>query len=313
MQLSAIDTNLLVVLDALLQEGHVGRASRRVALSPSATSHALSRLRELLGDPLLVRAGRQLVLTPRATELAPQVRQLMEQMERILRPPETFQPAKLERTFALLTTDHIEFVLLRQLDPRLRAEAPSLILHSRPIGPDAVDELRGGRADLAFGVFSGLPDDISRQDLFTDRFVTLVRKGHPALARPLTLKRFVEFEHLLIAPRGTATAHIDELLAEQGLKRRVVRTLGTFLSAPFLVSQSDYVVTMSARIAEALVPLLGLRVLATPLPLEPYTLTQIWHRRHDREPAHTWLREITARAASELPPIRPRATMTARS
>lgn len=310
MQLSAIDTNLLVVLDALLQEAHVGRASRRVALSPSATSHALARLRELLGDPLLVRAGRRLVLTPRATELAPQVRQLMEQMERILRPPETFQPAKLERTFSLLTTDHIEFVLLRRLDPLLRAQAPKVVLHSRPIGPDAVDELRGGRAELAFGVFPSLPDDIASQELFKDRFVTLVREGHPVLDRPLTLKRFAELEHVLIAPRGTATARMDELLAQRGLKRRVVRTLGTFLSAPFLVSQSDYVVTMSARIAESLVPLLGLRALEPPIPFE-YTLTQIWHRRLDTEPAHTWLRALTAQAASELPRIRLRGATSA--
>lgn len=210
----------------------------------------------------------------------------------------------------LLTTDHIEFVLLRRLDPLLRAQAPKVVLHSRPIGPDAVDELRGGRTDLAFGVFPSLPDDIASQELFKDRFVTLVREGHPVLDRPLTLKRFAELEHVLIAPRGTATARMDELLAQRGLKRRVVRTLGTFLSAPFLVSQSDYVVTMSARIAESLVPLLGLRALEPPIPYD-YTLTQIWHRRLDTEPAHTWLRSLTAQAASELPRIRLRGTSSA--
>jgi len=305
MQLSSIDTNLLVVLDALLQEGHVGRAARRVALSPSATSHALSRLRELLGDPLLVRAGRRLVLTPRATELAPQVHHLMEQMQRILRPPASFQPATLERTFQLLTTDHIEFVLLRRLDPLLRAQAPQVVLHSRPIGPDAVDELRAGRVDLAFGVFPELPEDIAQQELFKDRFVTLVREGHPVLKRPLTLKRFAELEHVLIAPRGTSTSRMDDLLAQHGLKRRVVRTLGTFLSAPFLVAQSDYVVTMSARIAEALVPLLGLRALEPPIPFE-YTLVQLWHRRQEADPAHAWLRQLCVRTASELPSLSPR-------
>ena len=303
MQLPAIDTNLLVVLDALLQEGHVGRASKRLALSPSATSHALARLRELMGDPLLVRAGRQLVLTPRAVSLAPQVRQLMEQMERLLQPPEAFQPAKLERAFRLLTTDHIEFVLLRRLDPLLVAEAPRVVLHSRPIGPDAVEELRADRADVAFGVFPGLPDDIASEELFKDRFVTLVREGHPALARPLTLKRFAELEHVLVAPRGTPTSRVDTLLAEKGLKRRVVRTVGTFLAAPFLVAQSDYVVTMSARVAESLAPLLHLRVLESPVSYE-YTLTQIWHRRLDRDPAHAWFRGLTARVASELPRLR---------
>ncbi|WP_148273349.1 LysR family transcriptional regulator [Stigmatella aurantiaca] len=305
-QLSSIDTNLLVVLDALLQEGHVGRASKRVALSPSATSHALARLRELLGDELLVRAGRQLVLTPRAIALAPQVRQLMEQMERILRPAESFHPAKLEHTFRVLTTDHIEFVLLRPLDRFLTDEAPRVILHNRPMVPDAVEELRGGRADLAFGVFTDLPDDISSQELFKDRFVTLVREGHPVLARPLTLKRFAELDHVLVAPRGTATSRMDLLLAERNLKRRVVRTLGSFLSAPFFVAQSDHAVTLSARIADALAPLLGLRVLEPPIAYE-YTLTQIWHRRWDADPAHAWLRQLTARVASGLPALRPKA------
>ncbi|HLM46693.1 MAG TPA: LysR substrate-binding domain-containing protein, partial [Myxococcaceae bacterium] len=257
------------------------------------------------GDPLLVRAGRRLVLTPRATELAPQVRQLMEQLERILQPPSSFQPATLERTFQLLTTDHIEFVLLRRLDPLLRAQAPQVVLHSRPIGPDAVDELRAGRVDLAFGVFPELPEDIAQQELFKDRFVTLVREGHPVLKRPLTLKRFAELEHVLIAPRGTSTSRMDDLLAQHGLKRRVVRTLGTFLSAPFLVAQSDYVVTMSARIAEALVPLLGLRALEPPIPFE-YTLVQLWHRRQEADPAHAWLRQLCVRTASELPSLSPR-------
>ena len=303
MRLSAIDANLLVVLDALLQEGHVGRASRRLALSPSATSHALARLRELLGDPLLVRAGRRFVLTPRASELVPQVRQLMEQMERILQTPETFQPSTLERTFLLLTTDHIEFVLLRPLDRLLTAEARQVVLHSRPVGPDAVEELRASRADLAFGVFSELPRDISSQALFQDRFVTLVREGHPALSRPLTLKRYAALEHVLVAPRGTPSSRMDALLAERGLARRVVRTLGTFLAAPFLVAESDHVVTLSARLAEALAPLLGLRVLEPPIAFE-YTLLQIWHRRLDTDPAHAWFRGLTARVASELPRLK---------
>lgn len=304
MRLSAIDVNLLVVLDALLQEGHVGRASRRLALTPSATSHALARLRELLGDPLLVRAGRRFVLTPRASELVPQVRQLMEQMERILQSPEAFQPAKLERTFLLLTTDHIELVLLRPLDRLLTVEAAQVILHSRPVGPDAVEELRASRADLAFGMFPGLPKDLSSQVLFQDRFVTLVREGHPALSRPLTLRRFAALEHVLVAPRGVATSALDTLLAERGLKRRVVRTLGTFLAAPFLVAQTDHVVTLSARMAEALAPLLGLRMLEPPIPLE-FTLMQVWHRRLDTDPAHAWFRGLAARVASELPPLRP--------
>ena len=301
MRLSSIDTHLLVTLDALLQEESVHAAAQRIALSPSATSHALARLRELFGDPLLVRAGRKLKRTARAEALAPRVREVVTAMEAIFQPPESFTPATLERTFQLLTTDHIEFVLLRRLDPVLTQEAPRVRLQSRPIVPDAVTELRNGTVDLAFGVFGALPDDILRQDLFTDRFVTLVRAGHPVLRGPFTLKRFVELEHVLVAPRGTAVGSVDALLAERGLKRRVTRVLGSFLSAPFLVAQSDAVVTMSARLAEPLVPLLGLKALEPPLPVEPYTLCHLWHRRSDADPAHAWLRALTARVAASLP------------
>lgn len=306
MRLSGIDTHLLVTLDALLQEESVHGAARRIALSPSATSHALARLRELFQDPLLVRAGRKLKRTPRAESLAPRVREVVAAMESLFTPPESFTPATLERTFQLLTTDHIEFVLLRRLDAVLTAEAPRVRLHSRPIVPDAVTELRNGTVDMAFGVFGALPDDILREDLFTDRFVTLVRAGHPVLRGPFTLKRFVELEHVLVAPRGTAVGSVDALLAERGLKRRVTRVLGSFLAAPFLVAQSDAVVTMSARLAEPLVPLLGLKALEPPLPVEPYTLCHLWHRRADADPAHAWFRGLVSRVAADLPrlPVR---------
>lgn len=306
MRLSGIDTHLLVTLDALLQEESVHGAARRIALSPSATSHALARLRELFQDPLLVRAGRKLKRTPRAESLAPRVREVVAAMESLFTPPESFTPATLGRTFQLLTTDHIEFVLLRRLDAVLTAEAPRVRLHSRPIVPDAVTELRNGTVDMAFGVFGALPDDILREDLFTDRFVTLVRAGHPVLRGPFTLKRFVELEHVLVAPRGTAVGSVDALLAERGLKRRVTRVLGSFLAAPFLVAQSDAVVTMSARLAEPLVPLLGLKALEPPLPVEPYTLCHLWHRRADADPAHAWFRGLVSRVAADLPrlPVR---------
>lgn len=305
-RLSSIDTHLLVTLDALLQEESVHGAARRIALSPSATSHALARLRELFGDPLLVRAGRRLRRTPRAEALAPRVREVVSAMEALFQPPESFTPGTLERTFELLTTDHIEFVLMRRLDTVLTAEAPRVRLHSRPIVPDAAAELRNGTVDLAYGTFRSLPDDILQEALFTDRFVTLVRAGHPVLRGPFTLKRFVELDHVLVAPRGTAVGTVDALLAERGLKRRVTRVLGSFLPAPFLVAQSDAVVTMSARLAEPLVPLLGLKVLEPPLPVQPYTLCHIWHRRNDADPAHAWFRGLTARVAASLPrlPVR---------
>lgn len=303
MQLSSIDANLLVVLHALLEEGSVAKAARRLSLSPSATSHALARLRALLGDPLLVRAGRRLVRTPRAETLAARVKRVVEEMEAVFRAAK-FDPENLDRTFRLLTTDHIEVVLLRHVDRAIAHAGPHVRLQSRPIGPDSIEALRLARADLAFGVFADAPDDLRRQKLFADRLVTLLRKGHPALRRTMTPARFAELEHIVVAPRGSGEpSKIDLILRRMGLSRRVRRTLSTFLPAPLLVAQSDCVVTLSYRLAEALGPGLGLEIVEPPFELEPYSLWQAWHLRCDADPAHTWFRELIAECAAGLPPL----------
>jgi DNA-binding transcriptional LysR family regulator len=302
-QLSAIDANLLVALHALLEERSVARAARRLALSPSATSHALSRLRELFGDALLVRAGRSLAPTPRGEALVPPVARLIAEMEGILRAPAALSPASLKRSFRVATTDHVQFVLLRPLDALLRREAPQVDLYFVPLPPSSAGALRDGSIDLAIGVFDQPPPDVSRQPLFEDQLVSVVRHRHPALRAAVTLRRFAELDHVLVAPNGTPSGLLDKQLAALGLGRRVARTVPTFLDAPFLVAHSDHIVSLPARLVLPLLALLRLRILRTPLPLPGFTLSAIWHRRLDADGEHLWFRELVARVAADLAPL----------
>ena len=305
MHIYGIDANLLISLDALLREGSVTKAARRVGLTQSAMSHALGRLREQLGDPLLVRAGRQMVLTPRAEALAPRVARVVREMTQIFASEETFDPSALERSFDIRTTDLVQFVLMPELDTILNMEAPRVDLTVSPLIEQEIEPLRTGSSDLAMGVFRDLPPDIRQQALFTDRFVCLVRQGHPAATSGLTLSlsQYASLSHVLVAPRGKPGSMVDRRLAEHGIKRRVARLVPHFLIAPFIVARSDAIVTLSERLAQRLVPLLGLEILEPPLALEPYTVSMTWHERYDNDAAHRWLRDALLRAASRLPAL----------
>ena len=306
MQLSGIDANLFVVLHALLEEQSVTRAARRVGLSASATSHALSRLREALADPLFVRVGRRLVATPRALALRDPIGRVVADLEQVLQPPREVDPAGLARAFRVETTDHVQFVLLRELDAGLRREAPGVDVYFQPLQPETFARLRRGEVDLAVSVYSSCDPDIERQKLFDDRLVAVVRRRHPALRRPVTLASFAAMQHLLVAPNGSPTGLIDRVLAERGLKRRVARTSSTFLDLAFLVAESDYVVSLPESLAAPLLDRLGLTLLKVPLRLPSFAISMAWHRRTTADAAHRWFRDAVAAAAVGPPARRPR-------
>jgi DNA-binding transcriptional LysR family regulator len=298
--LSGLDANLFVVLHALLESLSVTRAARRLGLSPSATSHALARARQLLGDPLLVRAGRQLVPTSRALQLQPGLGQALEGLQTLLVPTAPLDPRQLERAFRVETTDHVQFVLLRQIDGAVRREAPRVNVYLQSLRPDTFARLREGALDLGISVYPGIDADLDHQVLFEDRLVTVVRRGHPALRRRVTLREFAAFDHVLVAPSGTPTGLVDRLLAEHGLRRRVTRTSSTFLDMAFLVAETDDVVSLPGTLARPLLERLGLEILKVPVQLPSFTHTMVWHRRSTDDPSHRWFRELVARCTSTM-------------
>lgn len=293
------DLSLLVSLDALLQEGGVTGAARRVGLSTPAMSHALARIRERLGDPILVRAGRGMVLTPRAVALKPQVHQAVESARAALTPPRPFVPQELDRAFVVHATDYVLTVLGATVDRLLREEAPRAVLRVVPNSADDAAQLREQGSDLAVGIYGDLPPEMRARTLLTDRFVCVVRKGHPVLRKRFTLTQFVAGMHLQVAPRGRPGGYIDDMLRERGLTRTVVRAVPYFHAALQLAAETDYLLTVSERVARRFADALSLTVLEVPLPLRPYALSLVWHPRLDADEGHRFMRDVWVRAAQQ--------------
>lgn len=294
------DLGLLVSLDALLQEGSVTGAARRVGLSTPAMSHALARIREKMGDSILVRSGRGMLLTPRAIALKAPVHHAVEEARRALAPERPFVPAELARTFVVHVTDYVLSLLGPSVDRILREEAPKVGVRFVPNTPDDAGLLRDHGSDLAVGIYGDLPQEMRRRPLLTDRFVCVVRRGHAVTKRRFTLDEFVGLPHLQVAPRGKPGGYIDDVLRERGRERFVARAVPYFLTALHLAAETDYVLTISERIAKRFAPELGLVLLEVPVKLRPYALSLVWHPRVDGDPAHRFLRDVFLRSGSAV-------------
>ena len=296
MQLSGVDANLVAPLHALLEERSVAAAARRIGLSPSATSHALARLRSLFGDPLLARAGRKLVRTARGDALFEASRRAVEALDTLLRPERPFDPRTLRRSFRLATTDHVQLALLRAADRLLSVEAPGVDLYCLPMDRGSMTALREGHVDFSIGVFEEPPPDVRKAALFVDQLVTVVRTGHPLLRGAPRLERFVGYPHVLVAPLGSPSGLVDDILSRRGMTRRVARTVPTFVEAALLVAETDYVVTLPRTVVTAFKKQFRLSVFKVPLALPRFTIAMIWHRRHDTHLEHAWMRDVIVRS-----------------
>lgn len=285
------DLNLLVTLDVLLAEGSVARAAKRLRLSPSAMSRALARLRETTGDPLLVRAGRGLVPTPRALELRGRVGQIVHDGEEVLRPAEKLDLARLERTFTLRTSDGFVENFGPDLIARIGREAPGVRLHFALKLDKDVAPLRDGSVDLETGVVGqAAGPEVRTQALFRDRFVGVVRRGHPLNWGKLTPARYAEGRHILVSRRGLDGGPIDEALMTLGLTREIVTVVGGFAVALELARTSDLIASVPERHTGRLRA--GMHSFSLPLPLAEFTVSMLWHPRMDADPAHRWLRGL---------------------
>jgi DNA-binding transcriptional LysR family regulator len=302
--LEGLDLNLLVALRALLAERHVTRAAARVGLSQPAMSHALARLRELLGDPLLVRTPNGMRPTARAEAMAAPLERALEDIGRLMTSPAPFEPRLSTRKFRIASNDYMELVLFPRLLRRLWTEAPNIDIRIVNLGESANADLAEGRLDLAMGVVElaspGPPRGIRSQELVSDGFVCVVREDHPVVKKRLSIDDFVALPHALVAPRGEGGSVVDSALARLGKKRRVAVEIPHFLVAPHVVRETDLLLTLAARVAASLAPLLGLRRIPPPLELTTFTMAMLWHERQHVDRAHVWLRELIAAVAKDL-------------
>ncbi len=294
----AID--VLRLFDVLYRERHVTRAAQAVGLSQPAMSRALQRMRAAFGDELFVRTPRGMVSTPRADELAPSVRRVLEGVEALHRPA-VFDPATLSRDFVIGSIDMLDADMLPRIARALSA-APSVSVTTRPLTADAAELLTRGTLDVVIGVRASLPHDAIARHLFDEDFVCAVRRDHPRVKRTLTLDAFVELPHLLIAPRGDPGGAVDQALAARGLRRRVAVRTHTFQSAPLVVARSDLVLTAPRRVLAPVARAFGLRLLPPPIPLAPFGVFLAWHPRVQNDPVHEWFRGVVATAARADPP-----------
>lgn len=299
--LSSIDLNLLVALDALLRERSVTRAGQRIGLSQPAMSRALSRLRALLDDPILVRRGRAMRATPRAERLGPKVKQLLEQVHETLFDHEVFDPATCKRLFTIAASDYCGLVILPRLIARIAGVAPGVGIRVRPlsrlmIGPGEasgmVAGLLDGTLDLAVGTFPQVPDSLARADLFHDDFVCAVRAGHPKVKKRLTLERFCRLGHVLVTSPRDGPGVVDAVLESRGMSRQVAVRVPHFSVAPAVVAETDLVVTLARKIAQGAGEAHGLALFQPPIPLPSFPVSVLWHRLAARDAGLGWLREI---------------------
>jgi DNA-binding transcriptional LysR family regulator len=302
MNLSALDLNLLVVLEALLETCSTTLAARRLALSQPATSHALARLRELFGDPLLVRSGRALLPTPFAESLLPRVATALSAVRATFEASSRFDPKSSQRSFELGAGDYAASVLVPRLSQALARVAPGVDLFVKPAHEHEQTALERGEVELLLSPLDNVQGGALRsEELFRDRFVCVMRRGHPLARRGLTLDAFCKAGHVLIAPRGeTRRGAVDDALERVGRARRVAVAVPHFLVAPLVVMHSDYVLTLAERVAETLKPELGLAIVEPPLALPGFEIAMHWHVRHDTDPAHAFLREALRKAARPL-------------
>ncbi|RQP05739.1 MAG: LysR family transcriptional regulator [Paracoccus sp. BP8] len=298
--LASIEMRLLVVMDALLAENSVSKAAARLGMSQPATSNALNRLRQLFNDPLFVRVGSAMQPTARSQELAAPLSEALRQIENIL-VPQDFQPQDMPWVFTLAVSENASAVLLPALLAHLAETAPNIrVLAESHSNAQLVEMLDRNAIDFAIGVIPHLPRRFSRAPLFHDRYVCMMRRGHPLAQGPLTLDEFLQAEHLAVKPGFGETSRVDQLLAERGIQRNIFATAHQFVAAPAIVAHTN----LLALMLERMLPMFDTSALhITEAPVEGLSVRSdlVWSQPRSSLPSHKWMARKIQAVARTLP------------
>jgi DNA-binding transcriptional LysR family regulator len=281
-------------LNALLETGSVGQAAERVNLSQPAMSRALNRLQHALNDPLLVRSGRGMKLTPRAEELRIPVQAALAKLSAVFE-PRIFDPALAEKKFRIMAPDFLSMILLPAVLSKVFAQAPRVQIDVESFSEKGINDLSNGEISLAFGVVEASPglDNVASQVLFQDHLVCLMRKGHPLQKTGMTLQAYASYNHALFSIIGKGGSSIDEIMKAHGLSRNIVLRVSHFLTISAVMAPTDLLVTVPSRLVAHLSPdELVTMELPEELRTPPTSISQIWHHRFTQDPAHQWLRRM---------------------
>jgi DNA-binding transcriptional LysR family regulator len=277
----------------LERNGNLGEAAEDIGLTQSAASHALSRLREELQDPIFVRTSEGMRPTPYGIRLARSVRDALESLRAGLDRHAEFEPKTSTRTFNVIMSDVSQMLYLPRLLPKLYAEAPGVTLRVRALPAKAPHLiLESGEVDLAVGAFSRLFAGCLQKRLYRENYVCVVRKVHPRFVRGMTAEAFCSVPHALVDPRGYVHERLDRWLAQQKVPRTAKLHVPYFLSLPLVIARSDLLVVMASRVAQAYAEMLPLKIMPPPVKLPAYEPRLFWHERFHRDPANSWLRSL---------------------
>lgn len=301
MNIESVDLNLLLVLHVVLEERNATRAAKRLHVTQSAVSNSLGRLRELFGDPLLVRNARGLTPTPRALALKPLLGTMMRGATDVLSKDVAFDPATSSHEHALACADYYSAVILPPLMALLRARSPRARLRLVTLDQLLASDGLANDIDLHIGMAPKLASGCTAQALFDDRFVCLA--SGPKSGRgssKLSLDRYLASQHLRVSVLGSSSDPIDALLAERGLSRNIVLTVPYFSVVPLVVQQTGLLATLSRRLAEVYAKLLPLRLLEPPLGVAQRAVKMTWHKRNERDPAARFFRALVEEVTTQI-------------
>lgn len=292
--LRGIDLNLLISLQALLDERHISRAAERVGLSQPGMSRALQRLRNEFSDPLLVKGESGYELTPRARALDVPLRQLISDIQTIYSLP-TFNPAKAQGEFRIAALDYEFIVLLPLLAERLRRVAPGLTIKALPFNTEDFEPLIRGDVHLVLTAIEDVPDSLFRQQLFVEKNACMVNPLFLHMNKQLTLENFSELEHVWVYLQCQDPGKIDETLSGKGLGRKIVHISPTFFLSAFTVASSTNLITvLPKRVEEKLKGNMPIITIETPIDFKEFRICQFWHERYQRDEMHKFVRNLIA-------------------
>jgi DNA-binding transcriptional LysR family regulator len=294
MNLSNLDFNLLKVLDALVTERNVTRAGKRLGRSQPAVSNALQRLRQLLGDDLLVRGPGGFILTPRADAIRAPLREAIALIEGCLAEEPQFDPSKASGVFRLTAPDRLSIALLPPLFARLQRLAPNMALQVQTADrQQALDLLDADRTDLSLGWFDERPPHLHTEVMLEDRLFCVFRRDHPILKRSVNydITTVLSFPHLVVSATGQRTAIFDDLLLRHGLRRHALMTVTNFTAVPQLLSRSDMIGVFTKLAADVFQKSFALTKRPLPIDVGSIATNMVWHVRYDRDRKHAWLRQ----------------------
>ena len=302
MHISSLDLNLMTVFDALMVNRNVTKAGKDIGRSQPAVSHALARLRAILGDQLFVKTNEGMVPTPRALRLHEQVRPALQYIETAINDEEAFDPATAKRTFLIAMVEHAAFVLMPRLISRLSVDAPSIDLNVVGVTEvPGVDQIDTDQCELAIALQSrNLPGHISSALVYREKFVCVMRADHPILTTSFTLNDYLAYPHSAVRTSGNAVSLVDMALAELGFERRVAVGISHVLLTNLLLPGSNLIASLPQRNAAFFASERGLAVRDLPFEVPEFETHMAWHRRYEDDPGHLWMRNLIKQVAAAV-------------